>query len=122
MDAHKHIPAIANITKYKSEMGLLVDLIFECVNSELSVFRRQLRRGNTLDRRFRSQPIGDQVGDRNQLNVMEHGKLAKFGPSGHRSIVAHDLADNPSGTKTCQSGQVHSSFRLPGTYQYSSVP
>jgi vanadium-dependent haloperoxidase-like protein len=43
--ARKHVPAVSDVAAHKSNVGLLVDLILECVEAELSVFRWELCRG-----------------------------------------------------------------------------
>src|SRR5919202_4942221 len=61
--------------------------------------------------------ILDNLGDRHHLYAVLLRKLLKVGDTGHRAILVHNLADDPSRLEACKARQVYRRLRLSGPLQ-----
>ena len=71
-----------------------------------SVLGRHTRFCSPVDKDILPQAIGDQIGDRRDLEPMFHRKFLEIGHPRHRPIIIHYLANDPSGGHARQSGQI----------------
>ena len=88
---------------------------------EVPVMRRQLDHHFFLDQAFGADPVGNQVGNRNELDAELVRKLAQFRQTGHRAIVAHHLHQGRRRIKPGHASQVHASFGMPGAPQHTQI-
>src|SRR6266436_6496748 len=118
---HEYVLPVSYLAANKSDVSLLVDLILECVKAEFSVFGWQLRGGDALHHRLCTHPVGNQVGDGDEWNVMSSRKSTELWHPSHGAVLVHDFADDSGRTEAGQSGQVDSRFGLPGAFQHSGT-
>src|SRR5712692_4445655 len=94
MYADEYILPVSYLDANKSDVRLLVDLILERVKTEFSVFGWQLCGGHALYHRLCTHPIGNQVGDGDEWNVMSPRKTTELWHPSHGAVLVHDLADH----------------------------
>ena len=94
-----------------------VALLTEHGDFEHAVFGRHFGRFTPLDDRLVAQAIGDQVGDRNDLQPVFLRHFEQLRQAGHRTVFVHDLDQCSGGLQPGQSSQVHGGFGMSRTAQ-----
>ena len=92
-----------------------------CDGREVPVPGGQLGLGDALNKFFRGQPERDEIGDRDDGEIVFARDLLELGHSGHRAVFIHDLADDGGRPLSCQQGKVHGSLGLAGSDQDATV-
>jgi len=64
--------------------------------------------------------IGDQVGDRADLQPVVRGEAEQVGQARHRAVVVNDFADHGGRRETGQRGQIAASFRVAGAHEHAA--
>jgi hypothetical protein len=119
MHPNEHILAISDVSTYKSEVCLFVDLIFKGVQVKLAVLGWQLRGRHPVDDNFGALAIGNQVRHSNQRHFVTAGEAMELRHARHCAVRIHDFTDHSGGTQTGQARQVHSRLGLPGSCQHA---
>jgi len=107
----------------KGDVVLAGQGVFKGVDRELAKSGRQLGRGGMADHPFvvmLEAPV-DQVGDRDQEQVMLVTEFDQLGQTGHGAIVIHDFTDGAGGFEAGQTGQVDGGFGMPGPLDDAAV-
>ena len=94
-----------------------VALLTEHGDFEHAVFGRHLGRFTAFYDRFVTQAVGDQVGDRNDLQAVFLRHFEQLRQAGHRTVFVHDLDQCSGGLQSGQSSQVHGGFGMSRTAQ-----
>src|ERR671919_259906 len=69
---------------------------------------------------WNTSPVLDQVGDRDELEVVLLAVADQIRNPGHRSVLVHDLADDAGRVQPGQPGQVDRSLGLAGALKHSA--
>src|SRR5271170_601811 len=119
MHPNEHILAVSDVSTYKSDVYLFVDLIFESMQIKVAVLGRQLRRCHLTDDRFGAHAIGNQICHSYQRDAVAACEETEFRHSRHCAILIHYFTDYSGRTQTGHTCQVHSCLSLPSSCQHS---
>ena len=73
-----------------------------------------------FDETFVLNPVGDQVFNCDDGEVMFFRDFLQIRKSGHCSVVLHDLADNARGVEARHSGQIHGALCVASPAKYTA--
>ena len=65
--------------------------------------------------------VGDEVGDRADLDAVALGEGDEVGEAGHRPVLVHDLADHAGGVEAGEAGDVDRRLGMAGADQHAAV-
>src|SRR5277367_915707 len=119
MHPNKHILAISDVSTYKSDVYVFIDLIFKGVQIKLAVLGWQLRGCHLTNDRFGAHAIGNQICNSYQRYAVASCEATEFRYSRHCAILIHDFTDDSGRTQTGHARQVHSGLSLPSSCQDS---
>src|SRR3989442_15172700 len=68
------------------------------------------------------EPIGNELGDRDEREIVPRGELLEVRPARHRAVRVQDLADHARGIEPREARQVDARFRLPDPLQHAARP
>jgi hypothetical protein len=89
-----------------------VHLVLEGDHAEVTELRGQRGLGDPPHQPLVGQPIGHDLGDGDEPEVVAAGELLQLGPPGHGAVVVHDLADHAGGRQPREPRQVHGGLGL----------
>ena len=98
-----------------------VRLLAERRDAEPAPLRGQGNRHALLDDRLLLEAVGDQRGDRDDLQVELLGDLHQLRQTGHRAVLVHDLDQCACGLQSGQTGQIDGRLGVPRTAQHALV-
>ena len=87
---------------------------------ELTKLGGHLSHRLSLHKSFVLEPIADQVGDADQLQIKRFGVLYQLWQTRHGSIGVLDFTDHPCRVKPRQASQIHPRFGMSGSFQHPS--
>ena len=119
MHAHEHVAAPGYLTLDERHVVLLIDQRTVADDLKLAEGRRQLCLGDTLDELVGATAIGDQVGNRDHLQLVPRAVAGEVVHPRHRPVVVHHLADHPRGVQPGQARQIDSRLSLPGALEHA---
>src|SRR6266545_893249 len=70
---------------------------------------------------WKTSPVLDQVGDRDQLDVVAPAELDEVGDARHRPVLLHHLADDARGVEACEPCEVNRGFRLARATEHAAL-
>ena len=98
-----------------------VRFLAERRDAEIAPLRRQGHRHAFFDDRLLLEAVGDQRGDRDDLQVEFLGDLHQLRQAGHRAVLVHDFDQGACGLQPGQTGQVDGSLGMSRTAQHALV-
>src|SRR5688572_26896977 len=102
MDSNEHRLLCADIALDDGDVGLWLDRGLVAVERKGAEFGRELdRAGCALDELFVLAPMGDEVGDRNDLEAVVPGELKESLKAHHRAVLIQNLASHADGLESC---------------------
>ncbi len=121
--AHEHVLAVADVAEHEGDVLAVVVGAAVADGGELAVAQRHPGRGDALDQLLEPAPVGDQVGDGDQREVVLVGEDTQFVRPGHagRVLLADDLAQHARRAQARQHGQVDGGLGVPGPAQHAAV-
>ena len=100
------------------DVVLVVHERAEADAGEVAELGRQLSLDDALDQLVVPAPVGDQVGDRDHLELVPGAVRLEVGHARHRAVVVHHLADHAARVEAGQPGEVHRGLRLAGALEH----
>ena len=122
MHADEHRLLFAPFAFGERDVFHAIRLLAERRDAEVAPLRRQGNRHAPFDDRLLAQPVGDQRGDRDDLQVELSGDLLQLREAGHRAVLVHDLDQRAGGLQPGQPGQVHGRFGVTRAAQHALLP
>ena len=119
--AHEDVRLARDVALDHRDVVLAVDERAEADRGELAERRGQDRLGNALDQALGALAVGDQVGDRDHLQVVALAVADEVGHARHRAVVVHDLADDARGDQPGQAREVDGRLGLPGALEHAAA-
>lgn len=101
-------------------VGVEITLIGD--RGKLAVFRGQPGFSYAAYQLLMSAPVGDKVGDTDDLDSELPGCHFQLWQARHCAIIIHNLTDDACRVKSCQPGEVDNSFGMPGPDQNPAIP
>lgn len=89
-----------------------VALLAERRNPEMAPFGRHVGRFAAFDDRLFPQPVGDDIGYGDDLQIILAGDLQQLRHPGHRAVLIHDLDQCAGRLKPCHAGQIDRRLRV----------
>ena len=89
--------------------------------AEDAVAGGQMGLRDALDHLLVVQPVGDDLGDADDVDAVPGGELLQLGHPGHGAVLVHDFADDAGGLQPGQLGQVHDGLRLAGAHEHAAL-
>ena len=77
--------------------------------------------GDALDQLLGLAPVADELGDRDQQQVVLLAELDEVGDPGHRAVVVDDLAQHAGGVEAGHAGQVDGGLGVAGPLEHAAV-
>jgi hypothetical protein len=118
--AHEHVLLAVDVALDQRDVVLAVLQRAVADGLEVAELGRQLRGDDALDELVVLAPVGDQVGDRDHLEVVALAVGGEVGDAGHRPVVVHDLADDAGGDEPGQAGEVDGGLGLPRALEHAA--
>src|SRR5215813_3571591 len=122
MHADEDSVALFDIALHKRDMSFAAHLIFEGRYVELPINGGHAGLSGEFDQNFILHSITDQVGDRDDLQVVQSRKLFKLRQAGHCAVVVHYFADDACRSESRDAGYIDACFGLSGTNEHASAP
>src|SRR3954453_20248491 len=122
VDAHEHVLLAVDVALDESDVVLARKRLTEGDGREVPVRRREPHGGHALDQLLRLAAVLDQVFDGDHLDPVPLAIRDEIGNSGHRAVLAHDLADHPGGIQAGQAGEVDRGLGLARALEYAARP
>src|SRR5438094_5698619 len=122
LDPHQDIFTVFDISSNKSDVGLLIENAFEDDHAEVAMGRGKRRLTGFPDESLRAQPVPNEIGDSDNFQLVERGKLEQVRNACHSSVFLHDLANDSSSRQTCRSSEVHGSLCLACAHKHPTIP
>src|SRR6185436_20677117 len=119
VDPDEHVLLALDVALDERDMVLAGERLAEGDGGEVSVRRREPHRGHPLDELLRLPPVLDQILDRDHLDPMLLAVRDEVGDTGHRPVLAHDLADDPGGIEAREAGEVDGGLGLAGALEHA---
>ena len=107
MDAHQRSIHRRKIAQHISHMLLVVQQRHVSMRRELAIPSGDACRPEMLNQFLMAATVADQVGDRDEVEVVLDGEDLQVGHSSHRPVVVHDLAQHADRLTVGQSAQVN---------------
>ena len=120
VDAHEHVVDARDVALDQRDVVLVVHQRAVADGGEVAEAGRQARLDHALDELVVPAPVGDQVGDRDHLQVVLAAVALEVGDAGHRAVVVHDLADHAGRVQTGQSREVDGRLGLAGALEHAA--
>ena len=121
MHAHEHVVLVLDLALHHRHVVLLVDQRAEADHVELAERGGQPRLHHPLDELVVQPAVGDQVGDRDHLELVLAAVLDEVVHPRHRAVVVHHLADHARRREPRQAGQVDGGLGLPGALEHPAL-
>ena len=99
-----------------------VDVVLVADDGELAELGGEPRLGDAVDQLLGLQPIRDQLGHRDEREVVLLGDRLQLGTPRHRAVGVEDLADDPGRDQPGEPGEVHAGLGLPHPLQHAAGP
>ncbi len=100
------------------ELLLAAGLVAEHLRLPFRAAARLERRGrDLLDEMILLEPIGDEIADRADLELMRAREVHQVVEAGHGAVLAHDLADDAAGVETGEPRNVDRRLGMAGARQ-----
>ena len=110
------------VALHQRQVLAAVDVAAVDVGVELAAVAAGDRRlGDAVDERVVAQPVLDQVGDGDQLQVEARREALQVGEPRHRAVVLHDLADDAGRLEPGEPREVDRGLGLSGAHQDAAV-
>src|SRR5579872_574924 len=119
--AHEHILAVPEVPHDHRDMACPVYERLVAIACELSVARRQPELRDALDELLVAHAIGDEILDRDDLEIVLCPETLERGPAHHRAVIGEDLADDARGIEAGESCQIDRGFRLARAHEHATV-
>ena len=121
MDANQHGFVLSPLTLDKCHVFQSVAFLSERYQLEMTIAGRHIHTAANLDERLLLQPVGYQVPDTDNLQMVYPAKLYQFGQTGHRAVVVHDFHQCAGRIKPRQFTEVDGCFRMTRAAQHAIV-
>ena len=121
VDPDQDVLGAGHVALDHRDVVLVVDQGAVADGGELPEGGRQLGRDDPLDQLLGAPPIGDQVGDRDHLQVVLRAVVDQVGHARHRPVLVHHLADHPGRDQAGEPGEVDRRLGLTGALQDAAV-
>ena len=105
----------------QSDMIQTVARLTERNQLEVSPLGRHIHHLASFDNRLRTQTIGDDIRNRDDLHSVLLGYLHQVRHTGHRSILVHDLDQRPTGLQAGHTRQIDHGFGVSRTAQHAPI-
>ena len=131
MHAHQHRPGRAQVAHDKGDMFSVLDRIdVEHHPETTAIMAFDFRLDRARDEMIVASPVGDEIGNRANLQSVQLRELDEVGQARHRAIIIHHLADHAGRNKAGKPRDVDGSLRMarshehatPARYQRKHVP
>src|SRR3989475_4099011 len=104
------------------QVGFAVQIACVGQQCELAVASGQPRAGPAVHETIVPQAIGNEIGNRDQLEPVPPGQPNEIRQLRGRPVTVEDFTEDSSGLEPGEAGQVQSSLGVPGTTEHTSVP
>ncbi len=121
VDADQHVLGAVDLSLDHRHVMFVVDQRAIADRGEVAEGGRQRGRHHPLDQLLGAAAIGDQVGDRDHLQLVALAVGNEVGNPRHRAVVVHHLADHPGRNQAGEPGQVDDGLGLTGALQDAAV-
>lgn len=111
-----------DLTQHQGHMIDMIDVVLEDDRLELAKPGWHVRDGRAMHELLGSQSIGNQIFDRDDLEIMFFCEDDEVWQSRHRPIVVHDFADHTRRTTARQTSQVDRAFGLADAPKHTARP
>jgi len=119
VDPHQHVLPVAEVTRHQGQVLAAGDCVAVADGAKLSVLGGQpYFDGHQLD--LDPLPVGNEVGDAHEGEVVVTAEHLERGSPGHRPVVVDDFADRPDRVQPGKPGQVHGGLGVPGARQHTT--
>ena len=120
MDADEDVLRALDLALDERDVRLAGELLAEGDGVEVAVGGREPDGDRALDELLGAPPVLDQVGDRDQLDVVALAELDQVGHARHRPVLVHHLADDSGGDQPGEPGEVDGRLGLAGSLEHAA--
>ena len=114
--------AVADRAEHEGEMLHAVEGRDIGVAGRLAGLRLDRKGRDALDELLARLPIGDEIGDRDQLEAVRGGEVGDLLAGHHRAVVIGEFADDADRRQAGEAAEVDGRFRMAGAHQHAAVP
>ncbi len=122
MDADEHVVLAGDLALDHRDVVLVVHQRAVPEDRELAEARRHARRDDPFDELVVAPAVGDQIGDRDQLQRVLVAVGLEIVEAGHRPVLVLDLADQTRGLAACEAREIDRGLGMTGALQDAPVP
>src|SRR5262249_51179408 len=122
VDSHEHVGLPRHLAADERHVLGSVEQRLEHVRRELSVLRRNARLRDAADELLALTPVPDEVGDRDEVQVVPGGEPLELRQPGHRAVVVHHLREHARGREAGEAGEVDGRLGVAGPLEHAAFP
>ena len=121
MQARRHVAAVADRAMHEGEMQDRIERRAIGVALELADRRLDRKARDPLDQLLARLPVGDEVGDRNALELVLVGEGLDLRPDHHRAVVVGEFADDGDRRQAGELAEIDRRLGMAGAHQHAAV-
>ena len=122
MQARRHLAAVADAPMNEGEMQDRIERRAIGVALQLADRRLNRKARDPLDQLLARLPIGDQVGDRNALDLVLVGERVDLRPDHHGAVVVGEFADDRDRRQARELAKVDGRLGMAGAHEHAARP
>ena len=121
MQPRRHVRAVADAPVHQRHVINLVERRHEGIALERADRGLDRELADALDQLLARLPVGDQLVDRNLLELVLLGEGLDLRPAHHRAVVVDELADHADRLEFGEPAEIDRGFGVAGAHQHAAV-
>ncbi len=121
VQAHRQAGAVADAAEDEGDVLHGIEGRRVGIAGERPPFRLDRKGGDALDELFAGLPMGDEIGDRDALQVVALGEGGDLVPLHHRAVVVRKLADDADRRQAGEAAQIDRRLGMARAHQDAAV-